>query len=130
MDLRSFSFTKALETATQSSTWKDTVTDYNKSLEQKPTITEGLLELTFIPLKHQLFTSMEFTNFIYYFFTNSYKKQEKKIYKERAEFSMTIYSFNKEDGKHNSTEFTDLKGTPSCIAPGVSSLLKGSGKCS
>lgn len=124
MDLKGSSFTKALEEATHKSKWQDHISEHIKPTPHKPTYHQRNLEMTFIPLQHQLWNTLEFKEFIYYFFTNASESPQTnerfKSIKTKPEFNLIVYSFKRDDGTHNNLEMDRLKGTPSCIASGIS----------
>lgn len=71
MDLKSSSFTRALEEATHKSKWQDNISEHITPTQHKPNYHQRNLEMTYIPLQHQLYTTLEFKEFIYYFFTHA-----------------------------------------------------------
>ena len=61
---------------------------------------------------------MEFNNILIYFFTREHSDKELKAI-TKAQFNLSIFTFNKKDGDHSKKHFTGLYGRPSCISAGV-----------
>ena len=118
MDLKQASFGKALEKIAFNNTkWTDTVTTSSKTTH-KPLCTENPKPLHYFSLPNNLCYLQEFNNILIYFFTREHSDNERRA-STKAQFNLTLFTFDKKDGKNDKKNFTNLYGRPSAMTAGI-----------